>query len=92
MISIGGTAIKNFKQEFSWNGEIIMVEFVTMNCVEKQLYQVYLPSLAKEEKEKKIRIHMQRNAAGDFKIVGEGVCPAAYMELEATFDEAIRIY
>lgn len=94
MISIGGTAITNFNQEFDWNGERIMVEFITMNCVEKQLYQVYLPSLVKEEKEKgkKIRIHMQRNADGDFKIMGEGVCPKEYMMLEGAFNEAIKTY
>ncbi len=45
-----------------------------------------------KEKGKKIRIHMQRNADGDFKIMGEGVCPKEYMMLEGAFNEAIKTY
>lgn len=87
MISVGGTAITNFKQDFDLDGEMIPVEFITMNCVEKQLYQLYVPHEGKT-----IRFHMQRNANGDFKIMGEGVCPAKFLPLEAQFDAAIKNY
>ncbi len=43
MISVGGTAIKNFKKDFTVDGETITIDFITMNSVEKQLYQLYLP-------------------------------------------------
>ncbi|MGN6420249.1 MAG: hypothetical protein ACTHMC_22265 [Pseudobacter sp.] len=92
MISMGGTAIKNFSKEFDWNGQVIMVEFITMNCVEKQLYQVYLPALPPGPTDKKIRIHMQRDSKGDFKIMGENVCPPEYLGMEAALDEAIKNY
>jgi hypothetical protein len=87
MISVGGTAIKNFRKDFTLDGEIIPVEFVTMNCVEKQLYQLYFPHEGKT-----IRIHMQRNEKGDFRIMGEGVCPPKFLPLEAEFDAAIKNY
>jgi len=85
MISVGGITIKNFRKEISLNGVPMDVEFVTMNCVEKQLYQVYLPYNGN-----KIRIHVQRNEQGEFKIMGNGVCPPEYLPLEKAFEEAIR--
>lgn len=87
MISVGGVAIGNFKKDFSLDGEVLPVEFVTMNCVEKQLYQLYFPHEGKT-----IRIHMQRDQNGNFKIMGDKVCPARYLPLEAEFDAAIKSY
>lgn len=87
MISVGGKAIGNFKKDFSLGGAIVPVEFVTMNCVEKQLYQLYFPHEGKT-----IRVHMQRNVHGDFKIMGDKVCPPEYLPLEAEFDAAIKSY
>lgn len=87
MISVGGTAITNFKKDFTVNGQTITIDFVTMNCVEKQLYQAYIPHNGST-----VRIHIQRNANGDFKIMGDNVCPPEYLPLEAEFDAAIKSY
>ncbi len=87
MISVGGTTIKNFKQDFTIEGEVIPVEFITMNCVEKQLYQLWIPYNGN-----KIRIHVQKNNQGDFKIIGDNVCPPKFQVLEAQFDAAIKNY
>jgi len=66
------------------DGESVTVKFITMSCVHKQLYQVYVPHEGKE-----VRFHIQKNAAGEFKIVGKGVCPDRYVPLEEAFAEAI---
>ncbi|RZS76576.1 hypothetical protein EV199_2462 [Pseudobacter ginsenosidimutans] len=87
MISVGGTAIKNFKKDFTVDGETITIDFITMNCVEKQLYQLYIPY-----NDGTVRVHVQRNENGDFKIMGDNVCPAKFLPLEAAFDEAIKNY
>lgn len=87
MISVGGTAIKNFKKDFTVDGETITIDFITMNSVEKQLYQLYIPYNGST-----VRVHVQRDEQGDFRIVGEGVCPAKFLPLEAEFDAAIKNY
>ena len=59
--------------------------FLTMNRVRLQLYQVYVPYEGKER-----RFHMQADEQGEFKIMGEAVCPPEYLHLEATFNDAIK--
>ncbi|MDB5116511.1 MAG: hypothetical protein JWQ79_2003 [Mucilaginibacter sp.] len=59
--------------------------FLTMNRIRLNLYQVYVPHEGKER-----RFHMQANDEGEFKIIGEQVCPAEYLHLESTFNDAIH--
>lgn len=87
MISVGGKKIENFRKEFIVDGETFPAEFITMNCVTKQLYQVFIPYNGK-----KVRFHVQLNDKGDFKIVGNNVCPNKFLPLEAEFDAAIKHY
>ncbi len=84
MSSLGWKLIRSFEKEFEVNGEVVRMRFVTMNCVHKQLYQIYAPYEGKE-----VRFHIQKNNDGVFKIVGRGVCPPAFVPLEAAFEQAI---
>ncbi|WP_126248202.1 hypothetical protein [Chitinophaga rhizosphaerae] len=84
MSSLGWKLIRSFDKDFEVNGEPVRVRFVTMNCVHKQLYQVYVLHEGRE-----VRFHIQKNAAGEFRIVGRGICPPQYVPLEAAFAEAI---
>lgn len=84
MSSLGWKLVRSFDKDFEVNGETVRVRFVTMNCVHKQLYQVYVPFEGKE-----VRFHIQQNAAGEFKIVGRGVCPPPFAALEKEFEQAI---
>ncbi|WP_298711458.1 hypothetical protein [Chitinophaga sp.] len=84
MSSLGWKLIRSFDKDFEVNGETVRVRFVTMNCVHKQLYQVYVPWEGREA-----RFHIQQNEAGAFKIVGRNVCPPPYIPLEAAFEQAI---
>jgi len=59
--------------------------FLTMNRVRLQLYQVYVQHEGKER-----RFHVQAAEDGVFKIMGEDVCPEAYLHLENTFNDAIH--
>ncbi|MEZ2338768.1 hypothetical protein AB6735_24170 [Mucilaginibacter sp. RCC_168] len=59
--------------------------FHTMNRVRLQLYQIYVQHEGKE-----LRFHMQADEAGEFKIVGDHVCPETYLHLESTFSDAIK--
>ncbi|WP_343701460.1 hypothetical protein [Chitinophaga sp.] len=85
MSSLGWKLVRNFEQNFIVEGQEVTVKFVTMSCVHKQLYQVYVPYNGKT-----VRFHIQKNEAGEFKIVGSGVCPPPYLPLEADFAAAIE--
>lgn len=84
MSSLGWKLIRSFEKDIEVNGESVHFRFVTMNCVHKQLYQVYAPFEGREA-----RFHIQQNAAGEFKIVGRGVCPPPFVPLESVFAQAI---
>ncbi|WP_109696748.1 hypothetical protein [Chitinophaga deserti] len=84
MSSLGWKLIRSFNKEFEVGGEMVTVRFVTMNCVHKQLYQIYVPHEGKTA-----RFHIQENAAGEFKIVGKNTCPPQYVPLESAFAQAI---
>lgn len=59
--------------------------FLTMNRVRLQLYQIYVRHEGKEK-----RFHVQADEHGDFKIMGDKVCPPEYVHLESTFSDAIK--
>jgi hypothetical protein len=59
-------------------------EFITMNRVKLQLFQVYVV-----QGDKKKRFHMQINEAGAFYITDKPACPEIYYDLESTFSDAI---
>jgi len=59
-------------------------EFITMNRVKLQLYQVYV-----QHEGKKKRFHMQLNEGGTFYVTDKPVCPAIYHPLESTLSDAI---
>jgi len=59
--------------------------FLTMNRVRLQLYQVYVSHEGKE-----VRFHVQADDNGNFKIMGEHVCPEEFTHLESTFNDAIH--
>jgi hypothetical protein len=59
-------------------------EFINMNRVRLQLFQVYVM-----HEDRKARFHMQINEAGTFYITDKPVCPAIYHDLESTFSDAI---
>jgi hypothetical protein len=72
--------ITNFNIELS-EGHF---EFITMNRVKLQLFQVYV-----QHDGKKKRFHMQLNDEGIFYITDKQSCPEIYHTLESTFSDAI---
>ncbi|WP_428331391.1 hypothetical protein [Mucilaginibacter sp.] len=71
---------KNFKIDF----EGAEFEFISMNRVRLQLYQVYVNDGAARK-----RFHMQINEEGKFYIADKPACPPAFLPLEETLSEAI---
>ena len=72
--------INNFKIDF----EGAEFEFLTMNSLKLQLFQVYVM-----DEGKKTRFHMQVAEDGKFYIAGKQACPEVYLPLESTFSDAI---
>jgi hypothetical protein len=72
-------------QNFNIDLDNVNFRFLTMNRVKLQLFQVYAPHGGKTE-----RFHMQSDAEGVFKIMGNDVCPEVYRHLESTFNDAIQ--
>lgn len=72
-------------QNFNIELDGINFRFLTMNRVQLQLFQVYVPHNGKTQ-----RFHMQAQPDGVFKIVGNDVCPKEYLHLESTFNDAIQ--
>ncbi|NHA03319.1 hypothetical protein G7092_05920 [Mucilaginibacter sp. HC2] len=70
----------NFKIDFN-DAEF---EFISMNRVKLQLFQVYVLHEGKKQ-----RFHMQVNEQGTFYITDMPVCPPIYRSLESTFNDAI---
>ncbi|RPE05476.1 hypothetical protein EGT74_24130 [Chitinophaga lutea] len=85
MSSLGWKLIRNFEKDFIVDSEQVRIKFVTMSCVHKQLYQVYVPFQGRT-----VRFHIQKDTEGQFKIVGKGVCPPPYVPLEEEFAAAIE--
>lgn len=84
MSSLGWKLVRSFEKGFIVDGENVLIRFITMSCLHKQLYQVYAPFEGKT-----VRFHIQKNEEGVFKIVSSGACPPLYLPLEAAFEEAI---
>ena len=59
-------------------------EFITMNRVTLQLFQVYVM-----HENKRCRFHMQLNDSGVFYITNKQVCPEIFYGLESTLSDAI---
>jgi len=72
--------ITNFNIELSEG----TFEFITMQRVKLQLFQVYV-----QHEGKKKRFHMQLNEAGTFYITDKSVCPEIFHKLENTLSDAI---
>ena len=62
---------------FSKNLNGVKFEFLTMNIVRLQLFQVLVL-----HENRKIHFHMQRNGEGNFYITNKDKCPEAYLLLE----------
>jgi hypothetical protein len=71
--------ITNFNIELSNTS----FEFITMNRVWLQLYQVHVLNEGK-----KARFHMQINDKDHFVIVDKASCPDQFQNLETTFSDA----
>jgi hypothetical protein len=71
-------------QNFQATIRDVPFEFITMNGVRLQLYQVYVLYNGQ-----KVRFHMQIREDGNFYITDKHACPAEYHELEGAFSEAI---
>lgn len=84
MSSLGWKLVRSFEKGFVVDGENVVVRFITMSCLHKQLYQVYVPFEGKT-----VRFHIQKNEEGAFRIVRSGACPQRYLPLEDAFEEAI---
>ena len=72
--------INNFKIDF----EGAEFEFLTMNSLKLQLFQVYVL-----HEGKKVRFHMQIADDGKFYIAAKHACPEMYLPLESTLSDAI---
>jgi hypothetical protein len=72
--------INNFKIDF----EGAEFEFLTMNAIKLQLFQVYV-----QHEGKRTRFHMQVNDEGVFYITDKNSCPEIYHPLEKTLSDAI---
>jgi len=72
--------INKFKIEF----EGAEFEFLPMNSVRLQLFQVYVFHEGKKQ-----RFHMQVNGNGTFYITDKQACPEIYLSLENTLSDAI---
>ena len=59
-------------------------EFITMNRVKLQLFQVYVMHNGTKK-----RFHMQLNDAGFFYITDKPACPEPYYQPEGTLNDAI---
>lgn len=62
-------------------------EFITMNRVRLQLYQVYVPFEGKRK-----RFHMEIENDGNFHIKDPSACPEIYRHLESSMSDAIKNY
>jgi hypothetical protein len=62
-------------------------EFISMNRVRPQLYQVYV-----HHEGKRRRFHLQIEEDGNFHMKDRSACPEIYLALETTMSDAIKQY
>ena len=60
-------------------------EFITMNRVRLQLFQVYV-----NHESKRVRFHMEMEEDGNFHIKDKSACPLTFQSLESTMSDAIK--